>query len=93
MPDIDKMTKDELADYASENFDVELNKRNTLNVLKKQVEELVGADKEQTSIGDVPDSPEVEYLLNPKTGYVLKCTKHLMLNEDLVPCDEDGNRL
>ena len=98
---IPEMSKDQLEAYAKASFGVDLDKRQKIDDLRKQVTDLESA-RDGNSQGDdfanseneqenKPDTQDklvsgISYLKNPKTGVVFVSTKALEKRGDLIPC-------
>jgi len=89
MKEIEEMTKDELEAYALEKFNVDLNKRKSLESLVAQVNELEGNDTAMT-VSDELVVLEPDYLRHPINNRVFPSTKFLLMRGDMIPCDKDG---
>lgn len=89
MTDISKMNKDELAKLAKEQFNVELDLRRTLDLLREDVTKLQSKATQKAAPSKV--TPKATHILNRNTGRWFPYTKQL---EDYltnaVLCDENG---
>jgi len=90
MPEIEEMTKDELCEYAKDQFNTDLNKRHSLDSLMAEVLELESKGSGAT-ISDELVTITPDYLKHPTNGRVFVVTKGLLQRGDMIPCDKDGN--
>jgi len=89
MPEINDMTKDELEAYAKEKFGVDIDKRQKIDALRKQVTALESDGEEKEEAEDRAPA----FLRNKMSGRVYAVTPQLLKYEEMEPCDEKGNLL
>lgn len=97
-PDLSQMNKDQLENYALAHFDVDIDKRNRIDDLRKEVQALIdnnGPELTEEGVQAAEESAyeQAAYLKNPKTGHVFHATRLLRARGDLVACDAKGKRI
>lgn len=90
MTDIDKMSKDDLAEYAKSTFNVDLDMRKSLSSLHDEVAKM--AERPETPTEEQPEIPTYTHIKNIKTGLVFQWTQPLQdyLGNDGKLCNEAG---
>jgi len=90
MIDISDFDKDQLAEYAFNTFNVELDMRKGLQKLRDEVKAL--QDKPKPELVKKPDNPKATHILNRDNGRWFEWTELLQQHlKNAVPCDKDGN--
>lgn len=90
MIDITDFDKDQLAEYAKNVFNVDLDLTRRLDFLKKDV--LKMQEKPKAEVAVVPENPKATHILNRDTMRWYPWTALLAAHlRNAVPCDEDGN--
>lgn len=83
--EIDLMNKEELREHAK-TLGISLDMRKSIENLREDVKAKPVIEKKEKVV-------KAYFLLNEKTGFWFPWTKLLEDRGDLVPCDEDGNRI
>jgi hypothetical protein len=50
-------------------------------------------DHRLSVVKDTPKEVPIEYLKNPANGRIFAVNENLLRRKDLIPCDEDGNKV
>jgi hypothetical protein len=99
MNPLSEMNKGELKEYAKKEFNLTLDMRKSVEILRDEVQKHrdkysnhgafgIYADK---SLIDYSAKPKPTHLKNPATGFFWPHSRLLEERGDLVPCDENGN--
>ena len=91
---VNKLDKDQLEQYARDEFNVELDKRRKLTDLRAQVIALQKGEtpaQDKASTEQKPSTPR--FLLHTGNKRVFEYTEYLAARSDMVPCDWEGNRI
>lgn len=88
---INKMTKDQLEEYALAEFGVEINKTEKVDVLREQVAAM--AAKPQPGLKNVDLLKKIDntHFKHPVTQIIYQSTPYLAARGDLIACDKKGN--
>ena len=90
MIDISEFDTDQLAEYAKNVFNVELDMRKSLAKMKEDVVRL--QTKPSPTAVTAPSNPSATHILNRDTGMWFPWTALLHQHlKNAVPCDENGN--
>lgn len=106
--DFDSATKDDLLDWAKENFPNEDlgDKRQSLASLASKCKKLAGVDDEDETESEEEEAPKnrpgrlpkvlpkhIKFLKHPENGRVFAATQELWKRGDMIAVDKDGNRV